>query len=273
MCKLGKVYIDHFRADWNKSINNILDAADLIGAIKTKEKVLIKPNLVNTDPPPVTTPVGLVEAIVNYIKTKSPQVEVLVGDGTGSLDYETEYVFKSLGYRSMAERKKINLIDLNKSPYVTLSNPELKRWPEMHLPEVVMKSYLISVPVLKAHSLAGVTLSMKNMMGACPPKHYCKGGHWKKASFHSRIHEAIADLNRYRKPDFSIIDATVGLAEYHLGGPACDPPPNMIFASYDPVAADSYGCQLLKKNWNTVDYLAYVNGELGQSEPLQVIHV
>jgi uncharacterized protein (DUF362 family) len=269
----GIIYTNRFDGDWDNSLLSLLDAAGLDAALQNKKRVLIKPNLVKALPSPVTTPVELIEAIVSYIQLKAPHIEVLVADGTGSLDYDTEHVFDTLGYRSMAERRGIELIDLNEAPYLTLTNPTLKRWPTMHLPEVVMESYLISVPVLKAHSLAGVTLSMKNMMGACPPEHYCKGGHWKKSSFHAGMQEAVADLNRYRKPDFAIIDATIGLAEHHLGGPVCDPPPELLIGGYDPVAADAYASAMLGKAWQSIGHIAAVNGELGQAEPLQVIKV
>jgi len=272
MDRQGIVYTGHLKGNWNKSIGSLLDAAELNAALQNEKRVLIKPNLVKALPPPVTTPVELIEAMVSYIQMESPHIEILVADGTGSLEYDTEHVFKTLAYRPMAGRRGIELIDLNKAPYLTLTNPALKRWPEMHLPEVVMESYLISVPVLKAHSLAGVTLSMKNMMGACPPEHYCKGGHWKKSSFHEGIQEAVADLNRYRKPDFAVIDATTGLAEHHLGGPTCDPAPGLLVAAYDPVAADAHACGLLGKSWRSIGHIASVDGELGQAEPLQEVN-
>ena len=112
---------------------------------------------------------------------------------------------------------------------------------------------------------------MKNMMGACPPERYCKGGHWKKSSFHSGIQEAVLDLNRYRTPDFTLIDATVGLSGYHLGGPVCDPPPNLLIASFDPVAADAFGAGVLGRDWKAIGHIAGADGELGRAAPLKVV--
>ena len=71
----------------------------------------------------------------------------------------------------------------------------------MHLPEIVFDTFLLSVPVLKAHTLAGITLTLKNMMGLPPPAHYQQRNGWKKSKFHHSIGLAIADLNRYRCPD------------------------------------------------------------------------
>ena len=84
----------------------------------------------------------------------------------------------------------------------------------MWLPKAVFEHVLISLPVLKAHSLSRLTGSMKNMIGIAPPKHYSgQHGFWKKAVFHHHLDQAIVDLISYRKPDFTIMDATIGLAD------------------------------------------------------------
>ena len=104
-------------------------------------------------------------------------------------------------------------------------------------------------------TLADVTLTMKNMMGCPPPSHYQKGGYWKKSSFHRDIHRAIFDLNCYRTPDYTILDATIGMAESHLRGATCNPPVNMLAAGKDPVAIDAYGTSLLGKYWQQIDHI------------------
>ena len=83
----------------------------------------------------------------------------------------------------------------------------------------------------------------------------------------------MADLNRYRTPDFTLIDATVGMAEAHLWGPVCDPPPNRLIASFDPVAADACGTALLKRDWRRIGHIALLNGVLGQAEPLEMVEI
>ena len=198
---------------------------------------------------------------------------MIVGEGTGARDYDTFYPFRQLGYVEMAERLGIELIDLNVQPLISMQLPNCHRWPEMNLPKIVMQSFLLSVPVLKAHSLASVTLTMKNMMGCAPPSHYQRGGHWKKASFHANIQDAVLDLNRYRTPDFTVLDATVGMQEAHLWGPTCHPPHRKIAAGRDPVAVDAYGAGLLGRKWQQIGHLAGAHGELGIADPLEIVNV
>ncbi|MDT8317741.1 MAG: DUF362 domain-containing protein [bacterium] len=236
-----------------------------------RKKVLIKPNVVKDMAPPVTTRIELVAAIADYVLESFSPGDVYIADGTGSLEYDTFHAFEKLGFSKIAKERGIKLLDLNEERLVKLSKPELKRWPEMHLPEIVMDSFLISVPTLKAHTLAGVTLSMKNMVGICPPSHYCKQGHWKKAAFHSQIHEAVADLNRYRSPDFTVLDASLGMMKGHIYGVPCDPPIGIIAASEDPVAIDAYGCGLLGVDPGAIDHITMVDGELGRMKPLNIV--
>ena len=258
---------------WQESVPRLLDAAGLKKRLASAQKVIIKPNLVEPQPPPVTTPVELVAALAGYIQTSCPHLDIIIAEGCGSSSNNTWQVFKALGYSGLADLDRVTLMDLNEAPSVLMQNSKCRRWPEMHLPKIVFESFLISVPVLKAHSLAGITLTMKNMIGLAPPAHYRQGGPWKKASFHQGIQEAVFDLNRYRTPDFTLLDATIGMQKAHLWGPTCNPPPNRLAASYDPVAIDSYGCRLLKIKWDTIGHIAMAHGTLGAAEPLMVSEV
>jgi uncharacterized protein (DUF362 family) len=254
---------------WSQ-VGPLLEAAGLARALPADGRVLIKPNLVADLPPPMTTPVALVSEIVRFVRACRPGCEIIVADGCGSLKYETGHVFHTMGYTAMAEALGITLLDLNTAPCRRLTNPRCRRWPEFYLPEIVLDSFVISVPVLKAHSMAGVTLTMKNMMGAAPPAYYQQHGQWRKASFHEDIQAAILDLNQYRTPDFTVLDATVGMAEAHLWGPVCSPPKELLAAGRDPVAMDAYGAGLLGVPWRQIGHIAMAHGLLGEAEPLRV---
>jgi uncharacterized protein (DUF362 family) len=171
-----------------------------------------------------------------------------------------------LGYTRLAAEKNIPLLDLNTERLSKKENHEYLRWPTMYLPSILDDVFLLSVPVLKAHTLADVTLTMKNMMGCCPPSHFQGNGNWGKSAFHQQIHEAIFDLNRYRTPDFTLLDASIGMAEAHLWGAHCDPPVNMLVASTDPVALDSYGASLLGHDWQRIKYIQLADTVLGTAK-------
>jgi uncharacterized protein (DUF362 family) len=238
-----------------ESVPQALEAIGAADALRDRDAVLVKPNLINASPPPITTPVACVEAVIRYVRSSS-DATIVVGEGCGDPHLETDEVFDRLGYREMAERLGVELVDLNRARLVKLANRDCRVFRQMHLPEIAMSHYLISVPVLKAHSLADITGTRKNMMGLAPPKHYAgRFGTWKKAVFHRRMHASIVDLNRYRTPDLSLVDATVGMADYHLGGRHCDPPVGRLLAGYDPLQIDRHSAGLLGLRWQEIGHL------------------
>jgi len=259
--------------NWRDTVHRLLDTARLAEGLSDVSLIVIKPNLVNTLLPPVTTPVALVDVLVRYLQEKSPRCQIVIGEGTGSIEYDTFHCFKTLGYTRMAADRKVELIDLNVEPLVKKSNPECARWPELFLPKILDRAFLLSVPVLKVHSLAEVSLTMKNMMGCVPPSHYRQGNSWGKSAFHSGIDAAIFDLNRYRCPDFTLLDGTVGMAQNHLWGKHCQPPVGRLAAAWNPVAIDSYGASLLGKKWQDVGHLRLAHSVLGNAELLEIIVV
>lgn len=272
--KKRPLYVRNSSGDWTEDVEALLDASNF-GAetLEGRERLILKPNLVEALKPPITTPVGLIEALIISLRERLKGVEVIVGEGTGASSYETEHAFRELGYVELSKRHNVKLMDLNHAELTELRDPECTRFLSFFLPKILLDSFILSVPVLKAHSLATVTLTMKNMMGAVPPLHYQAGGHWKKSSFHSAMHESVMDLNRYRTPDFTVLDATVGMKEAHLWGPECDPPVGKLVAGADPVAIDAYGALLLKKDWRSIKYIRDADGVLGYAEAMEVVDV
>ena len=51
------------------------------------------------------------------------------------------------------------------------------------------------------------------------------------------------------------MDASIGLADYHLGGRICDPPVNKLIAGFDPQKVDRKAAGLLGLDWRTIPHL------------------
>lgn len=112
---------------------------------------------------------------------------------------------------------------------------------------------VISVPVLKNHEYAGVTLALKNWIGVAPADVYrAPGGRVGKGSLdHSLFGLArhIVDLVMLRAPDYAVMDALVGV---NSGVRAWPPRPGprgpmrAILAGADPVAVDALACLAMR---------------------------
>ena len=250
---------------YDETIPRLLEAVGAPDILAQQSRILIKPNLVNGSPPPVTLPVAACAALVRCCREWS-SAEIVIAEGTGERYLSTAEVFHIHGYDRLTENHGIELVDLNEAELIELCNPHCHVFPTFMMPRLVMESFVISAAVLKAHSLARVTLGMKNMIGVAPPTYYQQGGHWKKSAFHQQMQKAVFELNCYRKPDLSFIDATIGQAEHHLGGATCDPPVNRLLAGFDPVAVDAAGARLLGVPWQEVGHIKMADGLLGSAE-------
>ncbi len=241
---------------YGKSIKSALDAIDAHEHLASQPSILLKPNLINSSPPPITTPPECCVAIIDYIR-KHANAEIVIAEGCGDAHMETSEVFELLGYKAVAEEYGISLIDLNYEPLRSMKNDGCAVYPEIYLPEIAFSHFIISVPVLKAHSLAQMTGTLKNMMGFVPPEHYSGGyGSWKKAAFHRQMQQSIIDLNRYLIPHLSVMDCSIGMAEFHLGGAHCDPPVNKVIAGYNPWEVDRKASELLGLDWRSIKHIA-----------------
>ncbi len=229
---------------YETSVPALLDKLEAGTIIAKQAMVMLKPNLVNASPFPVTTSPEFCRVVIEYVRTYS-DAKIILAEGCGDAHLETNEVFANLGFDRLAQEMDIELLDLNHADLQRHTYPGNTIFPEFYLPEIATQSFIISLPVLKAHSLAEITGTLKNMMGFAPPQHYSGGGYWKKAAFHDEMQRSIIELNRYILPDLTLLDASVGLSHYHLGGPECHPHVNRLIAGFDPYAVDQSAARLL----------------------------
>ena len=86
--KEGVVWSAEFNS-YHETLLPLLESAGLTDELASHRTVLIKPNLVEDLEPPITTHVDLVEALVDYILHHHPDIQIIVGEGTGALEYDT----------------------------------------------------------------------------------------------------------------------------------------------------------------------------------------
>ena len=251
--------------DYQDTITRALDLINAPAVLPQNSLIIIKPNLTNSSPPPVTTSVDAVEAVYNYCKART-KAEIIIADGCGS--GKTTHIFKKLEYTDLAERYDIELIDLNEAETITLKNDNALQLKEFHMPIIARSAFVISLPVLKDHSFTKTTIAMKNMFGIAPGKYY--SGSWNKSRLHSpSTDKSVVDVCLYKKPDLSVVDASVALEGMHLSGRKNKM--GLILAGFDPVAVDTVGSELLGHDPKNMPYLTLSHGLLGSMENIEII--
>jgi len=95
---------------------------------------------------------------------------------------------------------------------------------------------IVNMPVAKHHGSTGLTMAMKNWMGAVQDRRF----------FHRNdLNQCIADISGLLKPNWTIVDAFSIMLDRGPKGPAKTvKTPNMLIVSKDQVAADAYTATL-----------------------------
>ena len=224
------------------------------------KRVLLKPNLVGPDPLGVTNTHPAVIAATRESLLRLGAAQVLIGEGP-ALDRDTEAILESIGLRHYTGSLTNVFVDLNVDDVEKVLLPTTaSRLRELYLPKAVLSAdFIISMPKLKTHHWAGVTLSLKNMFGIVPGS--CYG--WPKNVLHwAGIDSAILDINAAVRPDFAIVDGIVGMQG---NGPLQGEPKNsaVLILGDDPVAVDATCCRVMGLLPAKVKYLAQAGSLLG----------
>ncbi len=174
------------------------------------KRVLIKPNLVDyLENHPVTTAPEMVGAVADLLSELGAK-EIIVGDGSG-FRRETWPIAEASGLSEVLARRGLNFIDLNyDDPQpVPVQDQWVTRSPVLWLPHHVLNSDLIiSLPKLKTHHWAGVSLSLKNLFGVVPGARYG----WPKNFLHiNGIPRSIMGIYRILPPVVSVVDGIIGM--------------------------------------------------------------
>jgi len=248
-------------ANYEQELEAVIYESLLEFALPVKDKVvLLKPNFVGLDPLGVmnTHPAVIAAACESFLRLGAS--EVLIGDGP-AMDRDTEAILESVRLREFVRSSERKFVDLNTDDVECVPlTTKASRLKELYFPRTVLGADLVvSMPKLKTHHWAGVTLSLKNMFGIVPGS--CYG--WPKNILHwAGIDNAILDINAAVPPDFAIVDGIVGMEG---NGPIQGTPKAcgaLIFGD-DPVAVDATCCRLMGLLPERVKYLAAAGTMLG----------
>ena len=138
---------------------------------------------------------------------------------------------------------------------------------------------VISIPVLKTHHIARLTLALKNFMGVTPIARYGGGsetiGRFALHATYGGPESAFLDVVEAIRPHLAVIDASIGCEGYgpwvgSKAGHTVDMRERLgdwlMLASTDLVAADATAARIVGQDYTTIPYLSNAYGQgLGQA--------
>ncbi len=206
-------------------------------------RVLIKPNVVSGHVSPATTNPEVVRAVMEMVKEYGPR-KVIVADQSGWGRGSTLANLKKVGIYQAASEAGAEVIALEEVEWKKVHPQGASQWEDgFSVPKLLDEvDYIISLPVVKTHSVATYSMALKNAVGLIHPVD--------RELLHSQEKEPlfgfrVAEINSYRRPDFVVLDAT---KVFVSGGPTRGEirEPGLVIATADPVAADAVGIALLR---------------------------
>jgi len=156
------------------------------------------------------------------------------------------YVQSGIHQAASAAGAEISYIDERRFRETTINGLVLKTWPLYE--DILNADKIINVPIAKHHSLAKLTLSMKNWMGVM-------GG--SRSHIHQRIDESLVDLSLAIKPTITILDAVrILVRNGPQGGNLADVKRlDTVVVGTDQVAIDSFGATLFGLKGGDLGYV------------------
>jgi uncharacterized protein (DUF362 family) len=214
--------------------------------------VFLKPNL--TIPSPSgkgnVTDSRVLQAAIELCQ-EAGATKIIVGDGSG--DGDSTANMRQAGYEAVLQATGATFVDLNKDEVVVLRPTSPVGLSQYSMDKTAVETpVFISLPVLKVHDLAVVSLSCKNLMGITAKQVY---GSPRQQLHDADVQKVICDLVSLRKPDFAIVDGLVGLeGDAPMNGNSVTM--NLIVAGRNPVSVDSVGAAIMGYDAQQIEQLA-----------------
>lgn len=215
--------------------------------VRPGDHVVVKPNVLTGRAPEFATTTNpfVVAAVVKMALEAGAKDVVVLDRPTGAVRNAFEVSGIAQAVATAGGRVKF----LADRDFVNTSIPKgriLRAWPIVG--DVFDADVFINVPIAKNHGMAGLTLSMKNLMGIL-------GG--SRGTIHQDFDQKIVDVNSLVRPHLVVLDAyRILLRNGPTGGdPADVGMPKTCIVGTDPVAVDSLATSLFGMKAADLGYL------------------
>ena len=246
--------------DRARGLGKALELIGGLGCFVNGREVLVKVNMCVAAGPEIgaTCDPEVAAALIDECYRRGAS-KVVVADGSA---VEMEEVLKLNPIREVATRHEAEFIDLDEGPHLRVRIRDGLAVDGYILSQRALEAEaLINLAKLKTHSGAGITLTMKNLMGCILGGGSFDGGayHWRDFSDRHKIHttgfhRALVDLNTLLHPALNIIDgftAQEGNSPFH--GERVDM--RIFIAGEDRVAVDATGCRAMGIEPETIGHI------------------
>ena len=216
-----------------------VELAGGFGFVRPGDTVLLKPNFNSGDPPPNSSDVPLLVALIRLLRDHGAG-RVIVGESARHPPTSTRFELGRTGLFEACRREGATVAIFGEGEWAPApSRGDYFGWLEIARP-LLECDRLVYACCLKTHWLSKFTASIKHSVGCVRPRHRARlhfGGHFE---------ERVAEIAAAVTPDFVLVDAR---SVYVRGGPCYGLVryPGVLLAGRDRVALDVEGVRLLQR--------------------------
>lgn len=218
--------------------NALADLGGMAKFIKEGDKVFIKPNFNTSDPPPASSDIDFIRAVLKEVGKQNPS-QIILGEAPTFFGHTKKYFQEKNPFMLEKEFPNLKVLYLPEEEWVKKDISNGKFLKTASIPKILSEvDKIIFLPCLKTHTWAQFTGALKLSVGLLKPIERVK-------MHSSHLQEKIAELNLLIKPDLIIMDGRKCFIE---GGPSegNERESNIILASQNRVELDIEAIKIIQ---------------------------
>jgi uncharacterized protein (DUF362 family) len=149
-------------------------------------------------PGAITSP-WVVEGIIQTLREEAGSITVVESD---QVLVSCERALRVSYIDRVCRRYNVPFVNMSKGRFQRVTLDDGLALKQFDVPEILLRTEMITVPVIKTHDKTTITGPIKNQWGCLDKLRH---------NYHLVINEALVDINRVARPRFAVLDATVGM--------------------------------------------------------------
>jgi len=226
-----------------RSVRRAMELARFTDFVPRGQDIALKPNL-GWDlflPGAVTSP-WVLEGVVRVLRDWVGKIYLVESN---QVVVDVERAFRVGGMDRVCRDHNLTWVNMTNETMRTVQLPDGRVLKELQVPDILLRTPIVTVPVMKTHNKTTITGAIKNQWGCLPMFRH---------NYHLVLNAALADINTVVRPRFAVMDATVCL-EGNSPKSGIPKVVDRVLASGDLVALDAVAAKLMGFDPRTIGHI------------------
>lgn len=184
----------------------------------------------------------VVEGVIQTIRNHVGRIYLVESD---QVVVNVEAALHKTGLDKACEKYNVEWVNMSRGKFVRVQSSDRLVLKDVHIPEILARTEVITLPLMKTHNKSIITGAIKNQWGCLQTLRH---------NYHLVLSQALVDVNALVQPRFAVMDGTIALEG---NGPKSGRPRemNLVLASGDLVALDAVAAQVMSFDPDKIEHL------------------